>query len=128
MSAKKNSRDAIRARIQSAPAYRSKVVPVPDWDADVELRSMAVGVHNELSVKISKEELSQSDFSIYVVIACAFDEDGQYLFTEDDVPWLRSLPSHVFEPLAKAASVLNGFAKEDKADEESTPVSEEAKK
>lgn len=127
-SAKKNSREAIRERMQNAPAYKKEVVHVPEWDADIELRSMPVGVHNGLSVKIADDQLPAEDFGIVVVINSAYDEDGQLLYTEADLPWLRSLPSHVFEPIARAAAVLNGFRKADPTDEESTPVGDEAKK
>lgn len=119
-------RDEIRSRISKARPYSCVTVDVPEWDISVEVRSMTLGRRDELGAIMATDEADpetgrKTDLKKFypaLIIATAHDAEGNPVFTETDIEWLRSLDAHVLDKLAKPALELNGFGDEKKVDEE----------
>lgn len=110
------TRDAIRERIRKVRPYTSVTVDVEEWDVTVEVRSMTLGDRNEMGVQMAKSgddgDDSFRNFYPMVLIACAFDLEGNHIFTHEDLAWINSLDANIVDKIAKPAMDLNGFGKE----------------
>ncbi len=53
------------------------------------------------------------NFRARLVAACLCDETGRLIFTEDDIPALAELASHVLDPFCQAAARVNKMGPEE---------------
>lgn len=119
-------RAEIRSRISKARPYSSQTVDIPEWDISVEIRSMSLGRRDELAAIMATDEVDPETgrkqdlkkFYPALIIATAFDAEGEQIFGETDIEWLRSLDAHVLDKLANPALELNGLGDEKKVENE----------
>lgn len=55
------------------------------------------------------------NFRARIVALCCCDEEGKPLYTDEDIPALGAQPAYVIEPIAVAATKLNGWTAADVA-------------
>lgn len=49
----------------------------------------------------------------YLILKCVIDDEGNYLFDEDDLPQIAEMPVKVVDAIVGAANRLSGFTEED---------------
>lgn len=106
-------RDSIRAKINAVRPYKSKEVHVPEWDIDVEVRSLSLGARNEMMMSLMPEGSTKPDVKrMYpaIIVAATYTLDGEKVFTSEDEGWLNSLDSGTTDLIAKPAMELSGLS------------------
>jgi len=108
-------------KIKNSDDIRKEIVHVPQWDCDVEARTMS-GLERAMLLGgcIGKDgNVIQSKFQSGLLIACLHDpETGEKLFSESDAEWLMGKSSGAIEKLASVAMRLSGLTKEAMEDAE----------
>lgn len=73
-------------------------------------------VVRQMPTAADTEALRDGQDALYkFIVRCAFDADGQPVFTDDDIPALKAAAKTAMLPLIKAVSDVNGFGSEDTA-------------
>lgn len=81
-----------------------ETVEVPEWDGSVVVRSLTAGEY----LKLVQRMKDDTDRAVYHWIAAAtFDEEGNRLFSDEDVPALEGQPYSVTERLLSVIMRLN---------------------
>jgi len=80
-------------------------VDVPQWDGFVYVRSMSAAERNAFSQKFSGESLDGLQETMCVLTVC--DENGQRIFTDDDVAALGEKSGAALDLICQAAQKLN---------------------
>lgn len=106
---------SLRDRVAASAAYKTERVLVPEWDAEVEIRSITVQQHSDLLIQ-SMPDGKTVNMAIMIprllVMAVYDPETGDYAFTEADADMLSGLPAGVVERLGFTAMRLSGIDKD----------------
>ncbi|WP_411721495.1 hypothetical protein [Mycetocola sp.] len=120
-------RPSIRDRIAAARPYASEVVDFPLWDVKIEVRSISLGLRNEMLASVIDPETKEADVKrLYpeLIIRTSFDpETGERVFSDDDLAFINGLDAGSGDKLAKPALKLSGMT-DDAKDEEAGKSSE----
>lgn len=120
-------RESIRDRIQKARPYTKELVEVAEWDVAIEVRSISLGLRNEMMLSVIDEDTKQADIrKLYpeMIIACSYDpETGDKVFASDDAAFLNGLDAGILDKIAKPALKLSGM-NDDSKDKEAGKSSE----
>lgn len=105
-------RRSIRDRITAARRYKAETVPVEEWDAEIEVRSLTLGERNELLSEILDEE-GNGDFKLIfaplLIGACYDPETGEKVFAPDDAATINGLDPVSVDKVAEVALRLSGL-------------------
>jgi hypothetical protein len=95
-------------------------VEVPEWGGVVKLRAMPGSLRDEWeSILVSRKKGSKLNLKGIKALAIAYaavDEEGNLLFTTDDVKAINEKSSAPIERLADAVMKMNGLGEEDLKD------------
>lgn len=120
-------RTSIRDRIRAARPYTSELVEVEAWGVTVEVRSISLGLRNEMMLSVIDPDTKTADIrKLYpeMIIACSYDpETGEKVFSEDDAAFLNGLDAGTTDIVAKPALRLSGM-NDDSKDKEAGKSSE----
>lgn len=122
-------RESIRDRIAKARPYTKETVEVEEWDVAIEVRSISLGLRNEMMLSVIDEDTKQADIrKLYpeMIIACSYDpQTGEKVFAADDAAFLNGLDAGILDKIAKPALKLSGM-NDDSKDKEAGKSSETA--
>ena len=111
-------RTSIRDRIRAARPYTKELVEVEEWEATIEVRSISLGLRNEMMLSVIDPDTKQADVrKLYpeMIIACSYDpETGEKVFADDDAAFLNGLDAGVLDKIAKPAMELSGMNEKSK--------------
>lgn len=114
-------RKSIRDRIAAVRPYASEEVFIPAWDETIEVRSISLGLRNEMLQSVMDEETKEADIKkLYpeLIIRTAFDpETGERVFADDDLAFINGLDAGSADLLAKPALKLSGMTDDAKEKE-----------
>lgn len=120
-------RGSIRDRIAKRRPYSSEIVDA--FDEKIEVRSISLGLRNEMLASVIDEETKEADVKkLYpeLIIRTCFDpETGERVFSDDDLAFINGLDAGDSDKLAKPALRLSGMS-DDVKDEEAGKSSETA--
>ena len=105
----------LKEKIKNAQDILTEVVHVPQWDADVEVRTMSALRRAQLLTLCADDsgQMIMDRFHAGVLVACCFDpESGEKLFTDADTEWLMEKSSGAIDLLATKAMELSGLTPE----------------
>lgn len=80
------------------------------------VRAMSAGERDEFEVALNKGK--SRDFRARLVAATVCDEEGDLVFSPEDIPALSALPAATLQPLVVAITALNKLGESDIADME----------
>jgi hypothetical protein len=80
-----------------------KAVTVPEWGGSVFVRALTGGERDKLERMISKDDVSRAS----IVALCVVDDEGNRLFTENDIPALADKNGSALERIVSAALSFN---------------------
>lgn len=83
----------------------------PVFDGDIRIRALSARAAFEFTKMKDK-----SDAMVRLVIKCAVDEDGNRLFTDNQLEKLKEKDFAVFQRIQRAALSLNSIGEEEKND------------
>lgn len=98
---------SIKEKIRLAADLGSEIVEVPEWGVSVELRSMSARQRTALQTLINDESVPQAERQeqmwSFLLTTCCFDpENGEPVFTLDDMEWLFT--HKAFGPIDRIAT------------------------
>lgn len=87
------------------------IVIVPEWDVVVEVRELTAAQRNAILLKTSKnKETGGDEFQRGILVASIYDpENGEPVFTPDDLTWLFEKSAAVCDMLVKRAMDISGI-------------------
>ena len=103
-----------RAAILSADDIQTEAVAVPEWGGSVLVKSMN-GIERNTWGKLCAGSDGQFDAKRYpaaLAVSCCVGEDGQALFTADDIPALLAKNGGAVARIQSVAERLNGIGAE----------------
>jgi hypothetical protein len=112
------TRDQILGQKKAAPVR----VSVPEWGGDVYVRMMSskerdafefAGIAERKKAKKNAVEFTPENVRARLVAATACNEEGNTLFTDDDVAALGEQSCAALDRIWEASSKLNRFTRED---------------
>ena len=108
-------------KIKNSDDIKKEIIHVPQWDCDVEARTMS-GLERAMLLGACMDKdnnVIQDRFQSGLLIACLYDpETGEKLFAESDADWLMKKSSGAIEKLASTVMRLSGLTKEAMEDAE----------
>jgi hypothetical protein len=118
----------LKDKIKAAEDQASEMVPVPEWDVTIEIRSMTAGERAKFMGRFVGGNGNLDFESMYpaCLIATAFDPDtGELLFDDTDVVWLKEKNGAILERLAQKAMEMSGLDEKavDRAGKDSSSTS-----
>lgn len=117
-----------RAEILAADDLDLTPVEVPEWGGTVYVRSMTGKEHlaweRDIRARVVAQRTAAADTDdqalgdmladqgvhVDLLVRCVCDENGELLFTADDIPALEAKAYTVLEPLIRAAAKASGIA------------------
>lgn len=122
-------RGSMRDRIAARRPYTSELKHVASWDETIEVRSISLGVRNDMMERVMDPETGQANVKLLIpelLIQTAYDPaTGERVFAEDDIAFLNGQDSGAADELAAVAMRLSGMVEGDK-DKEAGKSSETA--
>lgn len=111
-------RPSMRDRIAARRPYSAELKYVKSWDETVEVRSISLGVRNEMMERVMDPETKEADVKLLIpelLIRCAHDpETGERIFADDDLAFLNGQDSGAADEVAEVAMRLSGMTDGDK--------------
>lgn len=102
-----------KAAILAATDLVTEDVDVPEWGGTVRVRTMTGTQRDAFGAAIAADQKANGDkpssFSAALVAACLIGEDGEPLFSGDDITALAGKSAAALERVAKVAGRLNGI-------------------
>jgi hypothetical protein len=104
---------------RGADDITSRIVTVPEWGVDIEVRSMdghkrATYLQNLSEARDNEEGLDREALTrteLELIIACSYDpDDHTQAFTDTDASWLLDKSGRVIQRLAAASLEMSGLA------------------
>jgi hypothetical protein len=99
-------------QILSAKDWTSELVAVPEWGGDVHIRAMSGAARDAFQSAINGQERELGKFEASLLAMTLADENGELLFTQEEVEALRAKSAAVLDKLADAAMRINGMRKD----------------
>ena len=105
---------SIRASILAQTALPTVPVSVPEWGANLSVRSMTAAERDDFDAA-SRDggEANLTNFRARLVVRCLIDATGDRVFTDADAAAVGALPAGPVCKVFEAAAKLNGLTKED---------------
>lgn len=94
-------------------------VEMPDWGEPVYIKGMSAAEKDDFEaaqVSLNAKGKALHNFRARLVVATACDEQGNRVFSDEDVDALGELPAKDVAKLFDVATKLNGMSKEDVED------------
>jgi hypothetical protein len=117
----------MRERIAARRPYSVELKYVKSWDETVEVRSISLGVRNEMMERVMDPETKEANVKLLIpelLIQCAYDpQTGERVFADDDLAFLNGQDSGAADEVAEVAMRLSGMV-EGAKDEEAGKSSE----
>lgn len=115
-----------RDAILGADDLHTETVEVPEWDGEVLVRSVSGRERAEFEVWVEKADDIEdlADIRERIVALTVVDEDGDRLFTEEDVEALTAKSVSAIDRIVDVAQRINGLGGE--GDEDGSPVEDMA--
>ncbi len=114
-------RASLRDRIANRRPYSTEKVYVKSWEEWVEVRSISLGVRNEMMERVMDPETKEADVKLLypeLLIRTAFDpENGERIFADDDLAFINGQDAGAADEVAKVAMRLSGMVEGDKEKE-----------
>ena len=105
---------SVKDKIRAAKDFKSEVVDCPEWDMQIEVRTMR-GVDRARMLKSSsndKGEVVGEMFQAYLIAISSYDPaTGERIFSEDDVEWIQEKSVDVLDRISEVAMRINGLDK-----------------
>lgn len=101
-----------RDQILSAQDLKTVDVDCPEWGGSVRVTMLTGTARDELGKAVSNKDTQPSDYPYLMVVACVVGEDGQRLFTFEDVKALAARSSVPVQRIFDAANTLNAVSKQ----------------
>ncbi len=102
-----------REAILNAKDTHSEVVEVPEWGGHVCIRAMTGTERDDFRAAIEGKEASLvGKFEAPLLALTLVDEEGNRLFSIDDVEGLRAKSAKVLDKLTQIAMRVNGMTEE----------------
>ncbi len=89
------TREQIREKLQP----RTGVITVEGW-GDVRIRSQPESLRSRRTATIGSDPKTTDRLRIFLVIDQVVDDDGQPMFSAEDIEWMEGADGHRFEELA----------------------------
>lgn len=105
----------LRDKIFTSSDIQIEMVEIPEWGVTVEVRGMSGGDRSEIIDRVQNassdgEKVGAGDMVFEVIVACAYDpETGRQVFTEDDIPTLRTKAAKALDRIAEVGFRLSGM-------------------
>ncbi len=120
---KKITAQEIRSRILSAKDAKTEKLEIEEWNVTVWIHSLKYGERNRLLLKsglgtktTGELDVDQiNNFIMSLVVATTRDEDGNKVFTKDDIKELETRNSETIDRIATIATRLSGLGAEGRA-------------
>lgn len=114
-------RPSMRDRIAARRPYSAETVYVPSWDERVEVRSISLGLRNEMMERVLDPETKEANVKLLypeLLIRTAYDpETGERIFADDDLAFIDGQDAGAADIVAKVAMRLSGMADGEKEKE-----------
>lgn len=91
----------------------NKIVHIESIDADIIIRPLPASEVLRLSENVSEGNLSQEDFTFFLIVSSVIDDEGAKLFTVEDI---KDLPIGLVTELAKSVAEINNLNTEEAKD------------
>lgn len=122
-------RPSMRDRIANRRPYSTEEIYVKSWDETIEVRSISLGVRNDMMERVMDPETKEANVKLLIpelLIQTAYDpETGARVFADDDLAFLNGQDSGAADEVAAVAMRLSGMVEGDK-DKEAGKSSETA--
>lgn len=94
---------------------KRETINVPEWGGDVIVSEMdgTTRDHFETTTAIRDEKGRVANARAKLVSYCVVNEDGERIFSDEDIPAIGKLPSGLLTRIAKTAMRLNGLSSAD---------------
>jgi hypothetical protein len=106
-------RPSLRDRIAARRPFSVKKIYVESWDEWVEVRSISLGVRNEMMERVMDPETKEANVKLLIpelLIQTAYDpETGERIFADDDIAFVNGQDSGAADEVAKIAMELSGM-------------------
>jgi hypothetical protein len=102
--------------ILAADDRRYEIVPVPEWNGEVRVRSLTGRERDnfELSLQDGKKGNTKENFRARLVALCAVDADGKPIFTnKQQVVLLGNKSVSALQRVFDKCNEMNGFSEDD---------------
>lgn len=106
----------LRDKVFTSDDIQTELVAVPEWGVEIEVRGMDGASQADIIDQAQTEDgkVSAGTMQFLVIVACCYDpETGTLVFTEDDIPTLRTKAAKALGRLSSKAFALSGM--DDKA-------------
>ena len=93
-----------------------ELVPVPEWGGTVRVRAMTAGARDAFeyeAVLAMKENRTLTSVRARLIARCTVDEDGNLLFSEDDIAALDRKSAAAMDRLYEAITRMNAMRASD---------------
>lgn len=107
-----------RDQILTAEDRRFEIVDCPEWGGEVRLRSLTGRQRDEFEAGLVEQrgndrKLNMRNARAKLVVLCAVDENGQPLFTTEDIRKLGGKSAKPLDRLYDVAASLAGLSEDD---------------
>lgn len=117
-----------RSEVLDAPDLKHEDVPVPEWGGSVRVRMLTGAERDEFRKMAAQYEdgIPPVRFASSLLALSCIDEDGERMFTLDDVDALEAKSAGSIDVPAAVAMRLSGFGAKAMADAEKNSVSDQS--
>jgi hypothetical protein len=108
-----------KAAILKRTTLRTEKMEIPEWEGSVFIRELTGNERDEYELSIVDPETNQvnkAGMRAILVVMTLVDEEGNKLFTLDDVDQVGALSSSALSKIFNKAAKLCGITEEDIAD------------
>ena len=105
-----------REQILDAQDLQTTSVDIPDWGGSVNVRVMTAHERSRLEMHVNTANKGRHNgrgglevFREMLTVECVVDDDGNKLFTRDDVSKLSKKSSRALDAVADVAMQINGM-------------------
>ncbi len=110
-----------KAQILKADDLPTEVVPVPEWNGEVTVRTLAAYEKDEWEESLTetkgrKVKLDMGNLRAKLCALCIIDDKGARIFNDKDIESLGKKSAKVISRIYDVAAELNGIGEQDAAD------------
>lgn len=104
-----------KSAILSADDQRFDIVPCPEWGGDVRVRGLTAYEQSYITKLVADGK--RDEVTLKIVQFCCVDENGERLFSADDMAVLKTKSYTVIERIGKKIYQLTGFGDQGEIEE-----------